>query len=192
MRAAGIFGDVAADAAHRLRRGIGGVEVSVGCDLLRDAGVDDAGFDDDALVGEIDFEDAREAREADNDAAFDGKRAAAEAGAGAARDESGSCGERRLDDGLHLFASRGDDDRAGHHAEVGEAVALVGAKLVRPGDESGLANNLPQFVDEMGRAEKCREVEQQKGPRSETREVLRQTVRFGPGPRGAVGGKGCS
>ena len=75
--AAGVFGDVAADAADGLRGGVGGVEIA----LWEHAGgyveINDAGFDDHAGVGEIDFEDAIHAREADDDAVFDGERAAA-------------------------------------------------------------------------------------------------------------------
>ena len=75
--AAGVFGDVAADAADGLRRGIGSVEIALREDARGDVEIDDAGFDDDAGVGEIDFEDAVHAREADDDAVFYGERAAA-------------------------------------------------------------------------------------------------------------------
>src|SRR5665213_12317 len=51
VRSAGVFGDVAADGADGLRGGIGRVEVAVRGDRIGDVGVDDAGFDDDALVG---------------------------------------------------------------------------------------------------------------------------------------------
>ena len=81
VRAAGVFGDVAADGADDLRGGIGRVEEAVRLRRLGDLGVDDAGFDDDALVGDVDGEDAVHAGEADDDAAGGGQRAAAEAGA---------------------------------------------------------------------------------------------------------------
>jgi len=75
--AAGVFGDVAADAADGLRGGVGGVEIVMRGDAVRDVEIDDAGLDDDASVGEIDFEDAVHAREADDDAVFYGERTAA-------------------------------------------------------------------------------------------------------------------
>ena len=53
--AAGIFGDVAADAADGLRGGIGRVEIALREDAGGDVEIDDAGLDDDAGVGEIDF-----------------------------------------------------------------------------------------------------------------------------------------
>jgi hypothetical protein len=75
--AAGVFGDVATDATDGLRRGIGGVEIALRRDAGGDVEIDDAWLDDDASVGEIDFEDAVHAREADDDAVFHGERAAA-------------------------------------------------------------------------------------------------------------------
>lgn len=77
MGAARVFGYVAADAADGLRRGIGSVEIALREDARGDVEIDDAGFDDHAGVGEIDFEDAVHAREADDDAVFYGERAAA-------------------------------------------------------------------------------------------------------------------
>ena len=98
--------------------------------------VDDAGLDDDAVVGEVDFEDAVHAREADDDAVFDGERAAAQAGAGAAGDEGDAFAMAEADDGLDLFGGGGEDDGEGHDAEIGEAVAFVGAEFLGGGDEA--------------------------------------------------------
>ena len=111
MRAAGIFGDVAADAADRLRGGIGRVEIALRLDAAGDVQIDDAGLDDDAGVGEIDFEDAVHAREADDDAVFDGQRAAAQAGAGAARDEGDLFAMADADDGLDLCGGSREEER---------------------------------------------------------------------------------
>ena len=119
MRAAGIFGDVAADAARGLRRGIGGVEIALREDAGGDVEIDDAGLDDDAGVGEIDFEDAVHAREADDDAVFDGERAAAEAGAGAAGDEGSFFAMAEAENGLDFGGGVGEEDGLGHGAEVG-------------------------------------------------------------------------
>src|SRR5438105_4921369 len=86
MRAAGIFSNVATNAADGLRRRVRCVEVFVVLDASGNLEIDDSRFDDYASVREINFEDAIHAREADDDAVFDGQRAAAQAGAGAACD----------------------------------------------------------------------------------------------------------
>ncbi len=75
--AAGVFGNVAADAADGLRGGIGRVEIALREDARGDVEIDHAGLDDDAGIGEIDFEDAVHAGETDDDAVFYGERAAA-------------------------------------------------------------------------------------------------------------------
>ena len=111
--AAGVFGDVAADAADGLRGGIGGVEIALREDAGGDVEIDDAGLDDDAGVGEIDFEDAVHAREADDDAVFDGERAAAEAGAGAAGDEGNFFAMAEADDGLDFGGGSKGEGRLG-------------------------------------------------------------------------------
>src|SRR5690242_10285006 len=90
MRAARVFRDVSADRADGLRGGIGGIEVAIRRDALRDDGVDHARLNDDAGIGKIDFENLREAREADDDATFGGQRAATQSGARSARDKGDS------------------------------------------------------------------------------------------------------
>ncbi len=87
VRAARVLGDVAADRAHLLARGIGRVVVAVGGDGLRDLEVRHPGLDDDPAVFEIDLEHAVQAGERDHDPVGDRQRAAREAGAGTARDE---------------------------------------------------------------------------------------------------------
>ncbi len=134
MRAAGIFGDIAADAARGLRRGIGRVEIALRLDAVGDVEIEDAGLDDDAGVGEIDFEDAVHAREADDDAVFDGERAAAEAGAGAARDEGNFFAMAEAENGLDFGGGVGEKNGARHGAEIGEGVAFVGVEFVRRSD----------------------------------------------------------
>ena len=69
---------------------------------------------------------------------FGGERAAAEAGAGAARDEGDVCFAQMRTIACTCSAVRGQDDGAGRDAEVGEAVALVGLELAGRGDEAGL------------------------------------------------------
>ena len=148
MRAAGIFGDVAADAARGLRRGIGRVEIALRLDAGGDVEIDDAGLDDDAGVGEIDFEDAVHAREADDDAVFDGHRAAAEAGAGAAGDERNFFAMAEAEDGLDFGGGVGEKDGARHGAEIGESVAFVGVEFVGRSDEVAGANDGAEFGED--------------------------------------------
>ena len=104
-----------------LRRRIGRVEIAVRGDALRDVRIDDAGLDHDALVGNVDVEDAVHAGEADDDAALGGERASAEAGAGATADEGNLVPGADTNDGLHLLSVRGSTTAAGRTR-----------KLVRP------------------------------------------------------------
>src|SRR5215471_4355271 len=103
MRATGILCDIATDAANRLRRRIRRVEVFLRLDSPRYIKIDDAGFNDDASVGDINFQDAIHAREAEDDTVFNGERAAAEARAGATRDEGNLFAVGRGEDGLDLY-----------------------------------------------------------------------------------------
>ena len=77
MRAAGIFRDVSADAADRLRRRIGRVEIFLRRDASGNVEIDDPRFDDHACVREIDFEDTIHSRQANDNPVFNGERAAA-------------------------------------------------------------------------------------------------------------------
>src|SRR3984885_11446270 len=92
MRAAGIFGNIAADAAHRLRRRVGRVEIFLWQNAAGDIEIYYAWFDDDARIGDVDFENAIHPRQADHDSIFDRERTAAESGARTARDEWGFIG----------------------------------------------------------------------------------------------------
>jgi hypothetical protein len=137
VRAACVFGEVAADGADGLRGGIGWVEVAVGGDGVGDVGVDDSGFDDDALVWDVDGEGAVHAGEADDDAAGDGERSAAEAGASSAGDEGDLVLGADADDGLDLSGGARKDDGGGKGAEGRQTVALIGLELGGLGDEAG-------------------------------------------------------
>ena len=54
-----------------------GRKIAVRLNVRGDIEIDDAGFDDDASVGKIEFENAIHAGETDDDTVFDGERAAA-------------------------------------------------------------------------------------------------------------------
>jgi len=58
MRAARVLRDISADAAHRLRRRIGSVEITMRSNALRHVSIDHAGFRDHARIRQIYFEDA--------------------------------------------------------------------------------------------------------------------------------------
>jgi hypothetical protein len=96
--------------------------------------IDYAGLDGDAGVGEIDFEDAIHAGEADDDAIFDGERAAAEAGAGAAGYEGDVFAMAEAEEGLDFGGGIGEEYGARHGAEIGEGVAFVGVEFVGGSD----------------------------------------------------------
>src|SRR5262245_41576018 len=87
VRAARVFGDVAADRADLLTRRIRCVVVAVRRNLLRDLEVRDAGFHGDAPIGNVNVEDAIEPGETDDDAARNRQCATGESRSVAARDE---------------------------------------------------------------------------------------------------------
>jgi len=87
MRAAGVLGDVAADRADDLARRIGRVVAAERRHPLRDRKVGHAGLDNRAQVGDVHFEDAVHAREADEDAILHRERAAGQPGPVSPRDE---------------------------------------------------------------------------------------------------------
>ena len=76
VRAAGIFRHVATDAANRLRRRIGRVEILLWLDAAGHIEIDDSGLDHHAGVGNVNFQNAIHARKAENDAVFHRKRTA--------------------------------------------------------------------------------------------------------------------
>ncbi len=81
-------------------------------------------------------EDAVQAREADHDAAFDGKCATAQSGAGAACNEGNVLLRAEPHDGLHLRGCRGQHHRERHNPKIGEAVALIRAQFVASGNQA--------------------------------------------------------
>ena len=87
VRAAGVRGDVAADGASALARGIWGVVIAGTGKMAVEVAVDNSGFDDRVGVAKIDFEDFAHAREDDHHATADRHATAGEAGACATRHE---------------------------------------------------------------------------------------------------------
>src|SRR5271167_1211746 len=87
VRSTGILGNVAANAAYRLRGWIGCVEIAVRFDAAGNVKIENARFNDNALVGKIDLEDAIHTRKADDNSLLNGQRTATQPGARTSRDE---------------------------------------------------------------------------------------------------------
>ena len=136
MRAAGVFRHVAADGAHRLRRGIGRIEVAVCRDALRNMRIDDARLNDHVAVGDVHFKDAIHARQADDNTARGRQRASAEAGARAAADKRNPMPRADAHHGLNFRGAARQHYRAGKHAEIRQAVAFIGLQLALPGNQA--------------------------------------------------------
>ena len=134
--AAGILRHVAADAANALRRWVGRIEVAVRGHGFRNVRIDDAGLDDNALVGDIDFQDAIHAGEADDDSALRWQRAAAQSGPRSTRDKRNAVLGADANDGLDLLGAARKHNGVRHGAEVGQAIALIGLELVRLGNQA--------------------------------------------------------
>src|SRR3984885_8248697 len=144
MRAAGIFGNIAADAAHRLRRRIGRVEIFLRQNAAGDIEIYYAWFDDDARIRNIDFENAIHSRQADHDSIFDGKRAAAEACARTARNERDFFGVAEFQKRLDLSRVFRKQNAKRHHAKIRESVAFVGAQFFGGCDQSAWADDFAE------------------------------------------------
>ncbi len=145
MRAAGVLRHVAADRADLLARRIGCVEEPVRSDGLADVEVRDSRLDDDALRCQVDFENPVHARQRDDDALRDGKRAARESRPRAARDERHALAGADLHGRLYLGRRAGQHDELGHRAPAGQAVAIVDAKLLGLGDHIARADGVLQL-----------------------------------------------
>ncbi len=147
VRSPRVLGHVAPHRAHRLRRGVRGVEVPVGRDRLRDVRVDHARLDHHPCVGDVHFENVVEAGQADDDAVRHREGPSAQPRAGPPRHERDPLAVADADHALNLLGGGGEEHRPRHHPEVGEAVALVGAELFGSGDEAALAEDRPERVD---------------------------------------------
>ena len=150
MRAAGVFRDVASDAADGLRRRIGRVEIFVGLDAAGDVEIDDAGFDGNASVGNVHFENAVHASKAEDYPVFDWECAAAEAGAGTARDERKFFAVAETQDGLNLLGGGRKQDGAREDAKIREAIAFVGVAFFERRDETAITDDGTKFVEDGG------------------------------------------
>ena len=149
VQATRILGHIAADRAYRLRRGIGGVEVIRRRTRAVTSEIDDARLDDDAPIGQVHFEDAVHARQADDDAVGDGQRAAAQPRSRSARNKRNPLAMADAHDRLHLLRRSRQEHGARHHAEVCQAVAFIGMQIDGEGKQSALPGNRTQLLEDL-------------------------------------------
>ncbi len=138
-----ILRHVPTDGAYGLGRWIGGVEVAMRSHRIRDLRVDHSRFDDHPLVGNIDFEDAIHAREADDNAALSRQRPTTEPGPCSTRDKRNPVLVADANDRLHLLGAARKDNGTGHGAHVGKPIALVGLKLIGSSDQATRQGGIP-------------------------------------------------
>jgi hypothetical protein len=147
VRAAGVFGDVAADGAGFPTGRIGGEIKTVRFGGAGEFVIDDAGLDDGALVFDVEFENAIHARKDEHHAAGAGERAAGKPRAGAAPDHGDVvlCGE--LYDARNVFGGIGKNDEV-RTAFFDGAVVLIEKKILGPVKNGRGAEKFFEFANE--------------------------------------------
>ena len=151
VRAAGVLGDVAADRARDLARGIGRIEMGGG-DGARDRQVGHSRLDDDAAVVEVDRQDPPHPREHDEHTFGDRQRPARQPGPRAARDPRHAGLVASPHDSPHLAAGAGQDRGDRRLAVVAKSVRAVRGEVVRVGEHVPGATDVLESVDQLGRA----------------------------------------
>ena len=116
MRAAGILGDIAADGASALARGIRSVEVTEWSNGQRDIQIDDARLNQREFILDVDLENAVHAGERDHHSARHRNGPTAQASSRAPADKRKLVFRRNLDQADHLVrrAREDNDVRNGH------------------------------------------------------------------------------
>ena len=158
MGAAGIHADIAGDGAGELRGRVGGVEEAVFGHRRRDREVGDARLDADRAVGNVDGEDARHLRHADDDRVLLRDGAARERGAGAARHHLDAERPTGAQHGRHLLSRARQRHGERHPAIGGERVGLVGAPLVFPRHQTVMRQQRGERGDDLVAAREDRGV----------------------------------
>ena len=136
VRSAGVFRYIASDRAHRLRRGIRGVEVAGGSHALGNVRIDYARFHGDALVGNIGGQNASHAGKADHDSLVIRKRPAGEAGAGATGHKGYAMLGANADHALQLGSRARKNHRRRQAPQRDQPIALIGLQLVALSDQA--------------------------------------------------------
>src|SRR5260370_24232398 len=113
MRSAGVFRDVAADSAGALAGGIGRIEIAAALHGEGDIEVDHPGLYHDALVFQVQFQDAVHAGKGDHEASLARNRAAGKAGAGPATHKRHAEFLRQFDEPGDFGSGTGEGDQVG-------------------------------------------------------------------------------
>ena len=176
VRAAAVLGDVAADGADALRRGIGRVVPAIGSDVLGDVEVGDARLHAHEGVAQIDLEELLHPRQADQRAARDRHRAARQARAGAARHDRQARGAGDLHHLGDFLAGGRQQHDARRDAIGGEAVGFVDPEILGLADDVLFAHCGAEAGDHLRRQPLRRRLEMRLGP---SRFLLVEVVRRG-------------
>jgi hypothetical protein len=114
-----------------------------------DGEVDHAGLDHRATVGEVNLDDTVQPAGADHHRRVERQAAAAEARAGAARHERHAVAVQDAHDRRRLLRGTRQHHRIRHLLGHRPAVALVDARLARPGDQRVVADDVGQRVEHL-------------------------------------------
>ena len=144
-QAAGIFRHVAADGGNFHRAGIGRIKQPGRVRRIGNRQRRHAGLDEHREIGAIEFEDFVHLHQAQHDAIGDRQTAAAQAGAGAARDDGGFGFIGELQDACYVFRVACEDDAAGHLLHRRGAVERVGDEVLFLGEDIFRADDLVEF-----------------------------------------------
>ena len=147
VRAAGIFGDIAADGAGFPTGRVGGEVETIRLGGAGEFVIDDAGLDDGALIFDVELENAIHTREDEHHAAGACERAAGKPRAGAATDDGDVilCGE--LCDARNVFCGMGKNDEV-RAAFFDGAVVLIKKKILGPVKNGRGAEEFFEFANE--------------------------------------------
>src|SRR5262249_20720030 len=115
---------------------------------LGNAGVDDSRLDRNTSVLDIDLENVVEAGQAFEDSPLDWKSAAPQTPAPAPGYERNPFPGADSDQALYPCAVGRQQDRGRDYAEVGQAVAFIGAELIWIYDQPPPANNRAKLFDD--------------------------------------------
>jgi hypothetical protein len=108
-----------------------------------------AGLDHDALIVQVDFEDSAHAREHEHDTVLDRQGATRQARARTARHPRHPQFVADADHVTHLPGAGGQHRHLGHHVVAQQPVGLVGAQVVRMGQDVLVPADAPQPGDEL-------------------------------------------
>jgi hypothetical protein len=114
----------------------------------RDRDVRDPRFAHDALIGQVDLEDAPQPREHDEHAVLQRQGAARQAAARSARHPRHAGLVAGTDDGGHLLARAREHGDAGDRRVLQQSVGLVGPQRMVLGDDVLVATDAPQLLDQ--------------------------------------------